>query len=125
MGWELFSFGRNQLHAPRSNLTISLTTLAQAALGPFVRKANKTSLVVRCQNVFEEEIDLTISLDDVAEYYATQARNLSSGCRTLAGLTGDWRYVDQLASMALEWFKQVNVVGMRAAGRRHGIEPRF
>lgn len=104
---------------------MSLTVQAQSQLGPFVRKANKTSLVVRCQNVFEEELDLTISLDDLAEYYATQARNLSSGCRTLAGLTGDWRYVDRLASMALEWFKRVNVRGMRAAGRRHGIEPRF
>jgi hypothetical protein len=104
---------------------VSLTAQAQAELGPFVRKAHKTKLVVRCQNIFEDEIDLSISLDDVAEYYATQARNLSSGCRTLAGLTGDWRYVDQLASMALEWFKRVNVVGMRAAGRRHGIEPRF
>lgn len=110
---------------PRRIDAVSLTAQAQAALGPFVRKAHKSKLVVRCQNVFEEELDLTISLDDVAEYYATQARNLSSGCRTLAGLTGDWRYIDQLASMALEWFKRVNVVGMRAAGRRHGIEPRF
>ena len=104
---------------------MSLTTQAQVELGPFVRKASKTKLVVHCLNVFEEETSLTVTLDDVAAYYATQARNLSSGCRTLAGLTGDWRYIDQLASMSLDWFKRVNVVGMRAAGRRHGIEPRF
>lgn len=111
------------LHLKR-NQAITLTAQAQVAIGPFVRRADKTKLVVCCQNVFEEEIDLTITLDAVAAYYATQARNLSSGCRTLAGLTGDWRYIDQLASMALEWFKRVNVKGMRAAGRRHGIEKR-
>jgi len=124
--WPLVVFlSDNHFHPPTRTTTITLTAQAQSQLGPFVRNAHKTKLVVRCQNVFEEELDLTISLDDVAEYYATQARNLSSGCRTLAGLTGDWRYVDKLASMALEWFKRVNVVGMRAAGRRHGIEPRF
>jgi hypothetical protein len=109
----------------RRNQAITLTDQAQRAIGPFVEEADESMLVVRCLNVFEEEIDLTITLDDVAEYYATQARNLSSGCRTLAGLTGDWRYIDQLASMAIGWFKRVNVEEMRAAGRRHGITPNF
>jgi hypothetical protein len=104
---------------------ITLTDQAQRAIGPFVEEADESKLVIRCLNVFEEETSLTVNLDDVAEYYATQARNITSGCRTLAGLTGDWRYIDQLASMALDWFKRVNVKGMRAAGRRHGIEPRF
>jgi hypothetical protein len=119
------SFSSENDIEPRRIDALSLTAQAKNQLGPFVRKANKTNLVVRCQNVFENEVNLTISLDDVAEYYATEARNLSSGCRTLAGLTGDWRYIDQLASMSLEWFKRVNVRGMRAAGRRHGIEPKF
>ena len=59
----------------------------------------------------------TITLDDVARYYADEARNQSSGCRTLAGLAGDWRDIDGLAHLALEWFKRFNVRGMRAAGR--------
>jgi hypothetical protein len=75
--------------------------------------------------VFEQETSLAITLDDVAAYYAIEARNISSGCRTLAGMTGDWRYVDRLASMALDWFKRVNIKAMRAAARRQGIEPRF
>lgn len=104
---------------------MSLTEIAQDQLGQFILKAYKSKLVVRCQNVFEDEINLTITPADVAEYYATQARNLSSGCRTLAGLAGDWRYVDQLASMALNWFKEVNVQGMRTAGRRHGLTAKF
>ena len=109
----------------RRNRTITLTDQAQQVIGPFVEEADESKLVVICLNVFEEETSLTVTLDDVAAYYATQARNLSSGCRTLASLTGDWRYVDQLASMALDWFKRVNVKGMRAAARQHGIQPKF
>lgn len=104
---------------------MSLIAQAQRVIGPFVEEADESKLVITCLNVFEAETSLTVTLDDVAEYYATQARNLSSGCRTLAGLTSDWRYVDQLVSLALGWFKRVNVKGMRAAGRRHGIEPKF
>ena len=104
---------------------INLTDQAQTDLGPFVEEANRSKLVVRCTNAFEERVSLTITLADVAEYYATQARNLTSGCRTLAGLTGDWRQIDGLASMALEWFKQVNIQGMRRAARSRGLEPRF
>lgn len=90
-----------------------------------MEEADESKLVVTCLNVFEEETSLTLTLDAVAVYYATQARNITSGCRTLAGMTGDWRYVDQLASMALEWFKRVNLKGMRAAARQHGITPKF
>jgi hypothetical protein len=104
---------------------VSLTHPAQTVLGPCIEKANKTKLVVRCLTVFDEKTTLTITLDDLARYYAVEARKLSSGCRTLAGLTGDWRYIDGLASLALMWFKRVNVRGMRTAARRHGIEPRF
>ena len=34
---------------------------------------------------------LSGTLADIAEFYRTQARNLGSGIRTLAGLPGDWR----------------------------------
>lgn len=104
---------------------MSLTAQAQTLLGPFVEKAQKAKLVVRCFTIFDEQTTVTISLDDLARYYAVEARNLSSGCRTLAGLTGDWRYIDGLASLALMWFRRVNENGMRTAARRHGIQPRF
>lgn len=104
---------------------MSLTDQAQRQIGTFIELASTRRLVVRCQNVFDEEVSLPISLDDVARYFAEEARNMSSGCRTLAGLHGDWRYIDGLARLALYWFKRVNVTGMRAAGRRHGIHPRF
>ena len=104
---------------------MTLTDQAHSALGRFVEKAHRTKLVVRCATVFGEDVSLTISLADVAKYYATEAHNMTSGCRTLAGLTGDWRQIDGLASMALDWFKQVNVGGMRRAARRLGLVPRF
>jgi hypothetical protein len=104
---------------------ITLTEQAQADFGSFVEKANRSRLVIRCANVFDEQESLNITPADVADYYATEAQNLTSGCRTLAGLTGDWRQIDHLAALALEWFKRVNIVGMRRAARRLGLEPRF
>ncbi|MEO2090246.1 MAG: hypothetical protein ABGY75_12200, partial [Gemmataceae bacterium] len=65
------------------------------------------------------------NVDDVAEFFATQARNLNSGCRTLAGLTGDWRAISELAQTCLDWFKCENVVGMRRAARRRHLIPQF
>lgn len=104
---------------------INLTAQAQSDLGPFVERAYRSKIVVRCTNAFDEQVSLTITLADVAEYYATEAHNMTSGCRTLAGLTGDWRQIDGLASLALEWFKRVNVQGMRRVARRLRLEPRF
>ena len=121
----MFSFRTKQFHTSTRNRAITLTDQAQKAIGPFVEEADESKLVITCLNVFDEETSLTITLDDVGRYYASEARNITSGCRTLAGLTGDWRYVDQLASLALDWFKRVNVKGMRAAAHQHGLQPRF
>ena len=65
-----------------------------------------------------------VRLDDVAKYYAREAISMS-GCRTLAGIVGDWRQIDYIAQDCLEYFKQVNVEGMRKAGRKYGLEPLF
>ena len=102
-----------------------LTTDAKQAVGGFVQRAGKTFLVVRCGDVFGDERTVRVTPDDVAEFFATQARNLASGCRTLAGLTGDWRSVSELAQACLDWFKCVNVVGMRRAARSRHLIPRF
>jgi len=68
---------------------------------------------------------LKITLADVAEFYAEQAHNLSSGIRSLAGLYGDWRTISDLADLALDWFRQVNVEGMRRAAKKVGLIPKF
>ena len=102
-----------------------LTTDAKRTVGDSVQRAGKAFLVVRCGDVFGDGRAVRLTPDDVAEFYATQARDLTSGCRTLAGLTGDWRAVSELAQACLDWFRSVNVIGMRRAARRRGLIPRF
>lgn len=106
-------------------MTTTYTIDAQEQLGNFVERAGKSFLTVRTTNVFGEPVSLKITLADLAEFYATQANNLSSGIRVLAGQPGDWRPMSQLADLALGWFKHVNVDGMRRAARKIGLEPRF
>jgi hypothetical protein len=106
-------------------VTTSYTSEAKKRVGSFVQQAGKTFLVVKASNAFGDPTSIKITPADLAEFYATQASNLSSGLRTLAGLCGDWRPISELASLALGWFKQVNVEGMRRAARRVGLTPRF
>lgn len=105
--------------------TTTYTLDAQEQLGEFVERAGKSFLTVRTTNVFGEPTSLKISVGDVAEFYLTQARNLGSGIRTLAGLHGDWRGISDLADLALSWFKSVNVEGLRRAARKVGLVPNF
>jgi hypothetical protein len=105
--------------------TTSYTAEAKELLGAFVKRAGKTFLVVRVNDVFGEPATIKITPTNLAEFYRTQANNLSSGIRTLAGLPGDWRPISELANLALDWFKIVNVEGMRRAARRVGLTARF
>jgi hypothetical protein len=106
-------------------VTTDYTAEAKETVGAFVVKAGKTYLVIRCGDVFGEEQTIRVTPDNLAEFFATQACNLTSGCRTLAGLTGDWRPISQLAQAALDWFKTVNLLAMRKAARTVGLIPRF
>jgi hypothetical protein len=101
------------------------TADAKLRVGDFVLRAGKSFRVLWCGDVFGDDQTIRVTPDDVAEFFATQARNLTSGCRTLAGLTGDWRSISELAQAALDWFKFVNVIGMRQAARRRHLIPRF
>jgi hypothetical protein len=105
--------------------TTDYTLDAQDMLGEFVLKAGKTFLTVRAANVFGDATTVKITPANLADFYATQANNLSSGIRTLAGLHGDWRPISELADLALNWFKQVNAKGMRRAARKVGLTPKF
>jgi len=86
----------------------------------FIEDAGKTYIKVRTDQGI-----VKITMDDVAKYFADEADNISSGIRTLAGIMGDWRPIDELAHMCLEWFKFVNVEGMRRVSRQYGLEPKF
>lgn len=65
-----------------------------------------------------------VRIDDVAVYYAREACSMS-GCRTLAGIVGDWRQIDYIAQDCLEYFKEVNIEGMRRAARKQGLTAKF
>jgi hypothetical protein len=105
--------------------TTDYTAEAKGLLGGFVKRAGKSFLVIRASNVFDDQETVKITPDNLAEFYATEARNITSGLRTLAGLSGDWRPVSNLADIALGWFKRVNIEGMRRAGRKVGLTPKF
>jgi hypothetical protein len=105
--------------------TTTYTAEARELLGEFVQRAGKNFLVVKVSDVFGDPATVKITPTTLAEFYATQASNLSSGIRTLAGLHGDWRPISELANLALDWFKQVNVEGLRRAARRAGLTPKF
>jgi hypothetical protein len=105
--------------------TTTYTAEAKELLGSFVKRAGKSLLVIRATNAFGEPEMVRITPANFAEFYATQAGNLLSGMRTLAGLSGDWRPISTLADLALNWFKNVNVQGMRRAARKVGLTPRF
>jgi hypothetical protein len=105
--------------------TTTYTAEAKEILGEFVQRAGKNFLVVKASDVFGGQTTIRITPTNLIEFYTTEARNLSSGIRTLAGLLGDWRPISDLADLALSWFKQVNVEGMRRAARRVGLTPKF
>jgi len=65
-----------------------------------------------------------VRIADVARYFQTEARSMS-GCRTLAGIVGDWRPIDGIAQDCLEYFKEVNVEGMRREGKKLGMLAKF
>lgn len=91
----------------------------------YVLGAGKTWIRLRTESITNKSKVQKITIEDVAKYYAFQAPNFTSGCRTLAGIVGDWRCIDEMAHTCLEYFKLANVEGMRKAGRALGIEPKF
>ena len=53
-----------------------------------------------------------IKAKDVAHYFAYEA-NSRSGMRTLGTISGDYRYIDDLADIAMEYFKLVNIFQLK------------
>ena len=62
-------------------------------------------VVIKHADVFDEITETTITMEDLCNYYAYDARDILSGCRSLSTFTGDWRMVDALAQEMHELFK--------------------
>jgi len=86
----------------------------------YVKSAGKTYITISVSD-WEGTRILKITIEDVIEYYVTDARNIYSGTRTLAGHSGDWRHIDNLAKEALEWFKYANRTQLARAGEKRGM----
>ena len=67
---------------------------------------------------------LLVSVKDVIFYYYRDARNITSGIRTLAGYSGDWRGVDGMAKMCLEVFKIISRPALEKESQKFGMELR-
>lgn len=65
-------------------------------------------------------IDITPA--DVVNYYATDARDITSGARSLAGFGGDWRMIDNMAKESLEVFKVLNRKALDRESKKRGME---
>lgn len=109
-----------------NTISKSLEDFYQGDVPQYVRKAGKTFLTIRA-SMWEgaEPHEIKIRLQDCLRYYAVDARNITSGCRSIAGFTTDWRTIDAIAKEALEWFKQVNVKALRALCKQYGMTARF
>lgn len=91
----------------------------------YVKYACKLFVVIHVGDEIFGIRDLKITIEDVIKYYAYEAENLLSGCRTIAGYTSDWRGIDLIANECLEWFKFVNAVRLKRTARKYGLTPKF
>lgn len=90
----------------------------------WVIETTKDHIIIQISE-WDGEKQITVTPKDVAEYYATQANNMSSGCRTLAGHAGDWRPIDHLARFCLNYFKHIDIETMRKVSIERGLTPKF
>lgn len=86
---------------------------------------NKNTLLICTHDELDGDKKHKITIDDVVEYYATQANNIVSGIRKLGNIVGDWRPVDHIAKFCLEVFKQINIEELRKKSINRGLTPRF
>jgi len=85
-------------------------------------RVGKSFIVINAGSDMDGYRQEKITMGDVAEYYATEARNMLSGCRTLAGIAGDWRMVDNMAALCFQWFRYIDATKLKRALREHGLE---
>lgn len=90
----------------------------------YIKKAGKTYMIITAGDCLGGELTKKITVEDVIHYYAHDARNISSGCRSLAGIVGDWRPIDNLAQECLSWFKRVNRPALVKEGAKYGMKLR-
>lgn len=90
----------------------------------FIKIVNRDKIMITLQD-WDGERTLELTPEDVVRYYAYEAPNISSGLRTLGIWASDWRCVDNVAHMALEIFKMLNIKKLRKVSKEFGLIPKF
>lgn len=92
----------------------------------YIVGVGNTFIIVNVEDIISNKSKrLKVTINDVAKYYATQANNIVSGMRSLAGHHGDWRPIDDLAKECLEYFKLINMQGLKKVCKSFGLKPSF
>lgn len=71
----------------------------------YITDIGTDSITIRHNNVLDETIETVITMRDVCNYFAYDARDIMSGCRSISTFTGDWRNVDAVAQEMHELLK--------------------
>jgi len=100
-----------------------LYKLYGGSIPSYLNIVNKNKITIRAEQWEGAGAkEITITPKDVVDYYHTEARNITSGARSLAGFAGDWRMVDGMAKEALEVFKILNKPALEREAKKHGME---
>jgi hypothetical protein len=65
-----------------------------------------------------------VSAQDLIYYYAHDARNITSGCRQLGSMVGDWRPIDNIAKQVLEIYKVLKRDILVRECKKYGMSPK-
>lgn len=105
----------------KSNVYDKLEEFYNGDVPAYISSAGKTFITIKTSD-WSGEKSVHVTIKDVIKYYRVDARNISSGMRTLAGYSGDWRPIDNLARECLEWFKFINREELAKEGRKYGMD---
>jgi len=86
----------------------------------YLKIKNTNRIAIKTDSKFKD-----ITIDDVISYFKYDARNISSGMRSIGNITGDWRPIDELAQMCLSIFKVLNIKRLKKTALQSGLEPKF
>ena len=73
----------------RHDIAEKLVSFYRDGVPGYILDAGRTFLKIHADADFTGYQDIKITIGDVALYYAHEACNITSGCRTIGGLTGD------------------------------------
>jgi len=74
-------------------------------------------------NLYQGKQIANITIENVIEYYATQANNTDSQTRELAGIVGHWQNIDNIAREALDYFRAVNMDEVKKEANKRKLAP--